>query len=87
MTAWDGTDKTPVAVAAWVRARTEDATGDSIFIGIDSNGTEDDTECALQTAYEYHHHVAETNPDGAVAWDAAAVNADAWKIGSSGLAV
>jgi len=75
LTAWDGTDKDPVAVAAWVRARMEDASGDSIVVGIDSNGTESDTTSPIAASYEYYHHIDLVNPDGGGAWDEAAINA------------
>jgi hypothetical protein len=75
LSAWDGTDKDPVAAAAWVRAQMLDASGDSIIVGIDSNGTEDDTTSAIAASYEYYHHVAEEDPDISGPWTAVALNA------------
>jgi hypothetical protein len=75
LSAWDGTDKDPVAAAAWVRAQMLDASGDSIIVGIDSNGTEDDTTSAIAASYEYYHHVAEEDPDISGPWTEVALNA------------
>jgi len=72
---FDGSDKVPVAVVAWVRARMEAATGDSIKVGIVSNAVEVTTTHALSTAYEYYTHTADEDPNGPIAWTDAAVDA------------
>ena len=72
---FDSSDKTPIAVVACVRARMEAATGDSIKVGVDSNGTEEETEHTLSTTWEYYFHTAADNPDGDIPWDDAAIDA------------
>jgi len=72
---FDGATYTPLAITAWARARMEAATGDSIKVGIDSNGVDDVTQSALSTAYEYYFHTNDENPDGPAAWDDAAIDA------------
>ena len=75
LTGFDGATYVPVAVTAWVRAREEAATGDSIKVGFNSNGTIDVTERILTTAYEYKFHTNDEDPDGPAAWDDAALEA------------
>jgi len=75
LTGFDDATYTPVAATAWVRAREEAATGDSIKVGYNSNGTVDVTESVLSTAYDYHYHTNDENPDGPAAWDDAALEA------------
>ena len=72
---FDGVTYTPRATIAWVRARMEGATGDSIKVGIVSNAVASVTESALSTSYEYYFHTNDKNPDGTVAWTDAAIDA------------
>lgn len=72
---FDGATYTPVAVTAWVRAQMAAATGDSIKIGIDSGGTDEVTQYALSTTWEYYFHTADTNPADAGEWEDADIDA------------
>jgi len=72
---FDGSDKTPRAVVAWLRAREESATGESVKVGVDSNGTDETTTHALSTDWEYYFHVADDDPDGDIPWADAAIDA------------
>ena len=75
LTGFDGATYVPVAATAWIRAREEAATGDSIKVGYNSNGTVDVTEHTLETSYVYYFHTNDENPDGPAAWDDAALEA------------
>ena len=69
-------ERSPVALFPWVRAKMEEGTGDSIKVGLDSNGTEGVTEHALSGAYQYYWHTAIEDPDaGGKPWEAASANA------------
>jgi len=72
---FDGVTYTPRAVTAWIRARMEGATGDSIKVGVVSNAVESVTEHLLTASYEYYFHTDDENPDGPAAWDDAAIDA------------
>lgn len=72
---FDGVTYNPVAVTAWVRARMEAATGDSIKVGIDSGGTDDVTESPLSTSWAYYFHTADQNPADAAEWEDADIDA------------
>jgi len=72
---YDGVTYTPMAITAWVRAKELTANGDSIKVGIDSNGVDDVTESSLFTTTLYHWHTADQNPDGPAAWNDAAIDA------------
>lgn len=72
---FDGVTYNPVAVTAWVRAQMLAATGDSIKVGIDSGGTDDVTEHALSTTWQYYFHTADLNPADAAEWEDADIDA------------
>lgn len=70
-------EEVPVALMPWVRAQMNEGTGDSITVGLDSNGTAVNTQSALSTAWEYYfHRTAVEDPDGGgQPWDTASANA------------
>jgi len=72
---FDGATYDPRATVAWVRAKMLAATGDSIKVGVDSNGTDDTTEHALSTDEEYYFHTNDDNPDDSAAWEDADIDA------------
>jgi len=72
---FDGATYIPAAVIAWVRAQMLAATGDSIKVGIDSAGTDDVTEHALSTEWEYYFHTADDNPADSAEWEDADIDA------------
>jgi hypothetical protein len=76
MTDFDGTTYIPVAVTAWARARQDAGVGDGIHVGIDSNGTEDQSASQpLSNSWEYYYHTADDNPDDAAEWEDADIDA------------
>jgi len=72
---FDGVTYDPRATVAWVRAKMLAATGDSINVGVDSNGTDSVTERALSTDEEYYFHTNDDNPDDSAAWEDADIDA------------
>lgn len=72
---FDGATYVPVAVTAWCRAQQLAANGDSIKIGIDSNGTEAMTEWPLSNTMEYYFHTSDQNPDDSAEWEDADIDA------------
>lgn len=69
--------ETPIALSPWVAAYMYEGTGDSIYVGLDSNGTVAKTSNALGTAAtEYYWAFYDEDPDGGgQAWDATSANA------------
>lgn len=66
----------PVALMAWARAQMAEGTGDSIEVGLDSNGTAVSTASILSAAWQYYFHTADEDPDGGgQPWAAASANA------------
>jgi hypothetical protein len=78
--AWTETNKTPVLVDAMGAAQQDAATGESLKVGVDSNGIDDTTEYALSTAWKYYHHYMAQDPDGPGAWDDAAIEALKYRV-------
>lgn len=72
---YDGATYIPRAVTIWVRALMGSPDGDSLKVGLNSNGTVDDTVSALSTQAEYYYHTADNNPDDAAEWDDADIDA------------
>lgn len=69
LSALDVTGKTCTGVVAWVRAKMTDGVGDSIDVGIDSNGTDSVATSALSTSWEYYWgNVEEVDPADSAAW-------------------
>jgi len=69
------TNKTIVGVTVLARAKQDTATAESIKVGVDSNGTDDDTQHALTTSWAYYMHNMGDNPDDAAAWEDADIDA------------
>ena len=69
--------ETPVALSPWVAAYMYEGTGDSIYVGLNSNGTVAKTANALGTAAtEYYWAFYDEDPDGGgQPWDATSANA------------
>lgn len=69
-------EEEPVALMAWARAQMAEGTGDSIEVGLDSNGTAVSTASILSAAWQYYFHTADEDPDGGgQPWAAASANA------------
>ncbi len=69
LSALDITDYTCTGVCAWARAKMTDGVGDSIDVGIDSNGTDSVARSPLSTAWEYYWgNVEEVDPADSAAW-------------------
>lgn len=69
LSALDITGYTCTGVCAWARAKMTDGVGDSIDVGIDSNGTDSVARSALSTAWEYYWgNVEEVDPADSAAW-------------------
>jgi hypothetical protein len=83
LTDWDGAGKTPVLVTAWGRAQESAATGETLNIGVDSNGTDDVTGHVLTSSWRYYDHVMAQDPDGPAAWSDAAIDALLWRVEAS----
>lgn len=76
LSALDITGLSCEAVIAWVRAKMSDGVGDSIDVGIDSNGTDSVKRSALSTQWEYYFgNVEEVDPDDSAAWNQAKLDA------------
>jgi len=72
---FDASDKTPVAVVAWVRAKADDAVGAQLKVGVDSGGTDDVETVDLSTAWEYYFHTMDDNPADSAEWEDADIDA------------
>jgi len=57
------------------RARETSATGESLDVGVDSNGVDDVTQSVVTSAWACYRHIMPQDPDGPVAWTEAAINA------------
>jgi len=76
---WDGVDKTPVLVTSWAYMKEDDATAESIEVGVDSNGVDDTTTHIATDMWLYESHVMQQDPDGPAAWVDAAIDALLWR--------
>jgi len=77
---WDhltdtGATKNAIAVLAIARARALTATGEAIYVGLNSNGSVASTRSRLAIAYNRLKHVSMVDPDTAATWTPAAIQA------------
>ena len=71
-----GSEGAPVAIMAWVRARQDAGSGDSIKVGVDSGGTDDVSAAqALSDSWQYFTHTLDDNPADSEEWADADIDA------------
>jgi hypothetical protein len=76
MTDYDGATYIPVAITSWVRARQDAGVGNSIYVGVDSGGTDDvSSPQPLSNDWEYYYHTLDSNPADAAEWEDADIDA------------
>ncbi len=70
-----GVGKTPLFAMAWARARVDVAMGQSLRVGVNSNGTVDQTLHPIFYASRVYEHIMQVDPADGQPWNEAKLNA------------